>query len=90
MQGNGSFYGLILVVGQGTMDFSGGGNGEIQGGIFVAKTRDASGNLLSSLGSPSIDWNGGGGNGVTYNSAIINQNFTNMGFLKLAYKEIAQ
>ena len=90
MQGNGSFYGLILVVGQGTMDFNGGGNGEIQGGIFVAKTRDASGNLLSSLGSPSIDWNGGGGNGVTYNSALINQNFTNMGFLKLAYKEIAQ
>jgi hypothetical protein len=56
MQGNGSFYGLILVVGQGTMDFSGGGNGEIQGGIFVAKTRDVSGNLLSSLGSPRIDW----------------------------------
>jgi Tfp pilus assembly protein PilX len=90
MQGNGSFYGLILVVGEGTMDFNGGGNGEIQGGIFVAKTRDDSGNLLSNLGSPSIDWNGGGGNGVTYNSAIINQNFTNMGFLKLAYKEMTQ
>ena len=90
MQGNGSFYGLILVVGQGTMDFSGGGNGEIQGGIFVAKTRDVSGNLLANLGSPSVDWNGGGGNGVTDNSAIINQNFTNRGFLKLAYREMSQ
>jgi hypothetical protein len=56
MQGNRSFLGLILVVAQGTIDFSSGGNGETQGGIFVAKTRDVSGNLLSSLGSPRIDW----------------------------------
>jgi len=88
MQGNGAFYGLILVVGQGTMTFSGGGNGSINGGIIVAKTRDAGGSVLGSLGNPSLSWNGGGGNGVRYNSTLVNQMFTNMGFLKLAYKEI--
>jgi Tfp pilus assembly protein PilX len=90
MQGSGSFYGLILVVGQGTMDFSGGGNGEIQGGIFLAKTRDTSNNILSTLGSPAIDWNGGGGNGVFYNSFHINKMFKNMAFIKLAFKELSQ
>jgi Tfp pilus assembly protein PilX len=90
MQGNGSFTGLILIVGQGTMSFNGGGNGQITGGIFVAKTRDSGGNVLSTLGSPSINWNGGGGNGIQYNSAMINQNFANAGYLKLAYKEISQ
>jgi len=90
MQGNGSFYGLILVVGQGTMDFSGGGNGQIQGGLFLAKTRDTSNNILSTLGSPSIDWNGGGGNGVFYNSFHVNNMFRNMAFIKLAFKELSQ
>ena len=88
MQGNGSFNGLILIIGQGTMDFNGGGNGQINGGIFLAKTRDVSGNILSDLGSPSVDWNGGGGNGIYYNSALVNQMFNGLGFLKLAYKEL--
>ncbi len=88
MQGNAAFNGLILIVGQGTMTFNGGGNGQINGGIFVAKTRDSSGNILSSLGSASINWNGGGGNGVRYNSGLVNQMFNAMGFLKLAFKEM--
>ena len=45
----------------------------------MAKPRDSSGNALSSLGSPSINWNGGsGGNGAYYNSNLVNQMFTNM------------
>jgi Tfp pilus assembly protein PilX len=88
MQGNGAFHGLILVVGQGSMSFNGGGNGSINGGIIVAKTRDAGGSVLGSLGNPNLSWNGGGGNGVRYSSSLVNQMFTNMGFLKLAYKEM--
>jgi hypothetical protein len=41
--------------------------------------------VLSTMGSPSIDWNGAG-NGVYYNSAIINQNFTNAGYFKMPTK----
>jgi len=55
-------------------------------GIIVAKTRDAGGSVLGSLGNPNLDWSGGGGNGVRYSSSLVNQIFTNMGFLKLAYK----
>jgi hypothetical protein len=90
MQGSGSFYGADSGCGQGTMDFSGGGSGEIQGGLFLAKTRETSNNILSTLGSPSLDWNGGGGNGVFYNSFHINKTFKNMAFIKLAFKELSQ
>jgi type IV pilus assembly PilX-like protein len=79
MGGNGSFSGLILVIGQGNMIFSGGGNGSITGSVFVAHTDAtsysascASGGsgycTLASLASPSMTWSGGGGNGIQYNS----------------------
>jgi hypothetical protein len=68
MDGNFSWKGTILVVGDGIFDFSGGGNGTIYGSMVVAKIWDgyATKNLLSSLGSPSMNWNGGGGNGIYY------------------------
>jgi len=72
MGGNFSWNGPILVIGQGIANFNGGGNGQITGMLFVAKTRDASGNLLDlhdplvPLGAPTIDWSGGGGNGIQY------------------------
>jgi hypothetical protein len=40
-----SWYGIVLVIGQGTITGSRSGSGEFDGAIFVAKTRDASGNL---------------------------------------------
>ena len=89
MLGSGSFDGLVLVVGQGVMTVTGTGSGRIDGGLFVAKTRDSSGNLLTNLGNPNIDWSNGGGQGIYYNSALINQMFVNMGYLKLAYKELS-
>src|SRR6202007_312795 len=39
--GNANFDGLILVVGQGAMSESGGGNGGFNGSVFLAKTRNA-------------------------------------------------
>jgi hypothetical protein len=54
------------VIGQGVWNSSGGGNGMVQGMAWVAKTKDASGNMLSTLGSPSLAWSGGGGNGIHY------------------------
>jgi hypothetical protein len=64
--GNYTFNGLILVVGQGSAVYNGGGNGIVNGSLYVAKTRDSSGALMSSLGAPTLDYSGGGGNGVQY------------------------
>jgi hypothetical protein len=70
--GNFSFNGLILVIGQGVVNMSGGGSGQFNGTLFVAKTRGAPspapGPELSTLGTPSFSWAGGGGNGIRYNS----------------------
>ena len=52
--GNYSFDGLIVVIGTGSASLSGGGNGHINGGVFIAKTRDSVGGpLRSTLGIPS-------------------------------------
>jgi hypothetical protein len=66
MSGNFSWNGVILVIGQGKLINSGGGNGQINGTVIVARTRDSSGNLMSTLGTPTVDWSGGGGNGIYY------------------------
>jgi hypothetical protein len=68
MGGNFLWHGVVLVVGDGIANFNGGGNAEIVGNVFVAKIWDSysTKNLLASLGSPSFDWNGGGGNGIQY------------------------
>ena len=73
--GNSGWKGIILVVGDGTTTFlgNGGGNGEFDGAIFAATTRDASGNQLPNFGSVNFDINGGGGNGMYYNSCWINR-----------------
>jgi hypothetical protein len=71
--------GLVLVIGQGNFISTKGGNGGIDGAVFIAKTRDASGNLLSppnltsSLGAASFsETNSGSAKGITYNSCWLN------------------
>lgn len=65
-KGNFTWNGIVLVVGQGDIEFSGGGNGTINGSVMVAKTKDSSGNELTNLGTPTLNWAGGGGNGIYY------------------------
>lgn len=69
--GNFTWNGVVFVIGTGVTNMNGGGNGLITGTVFVAKIAPASnylstGNLLPSLGSPTVNWNGGGGNGIQY------------------------
>src|SRR4029077_816373 len=80
--GNFTWYGYVFVVGDGIADFNGGGNGEIRGSVLIAKIWDgyATKNLLSSLGSPNVDWNGGGGNGIHYDHCWTSKLMQNIPF----------
>lgn len=67
--------GLVLVIGQGNFVSTKSGSGGIDGAVFVAKTRDASNNLLSTLGQASYSQTGSGGNlgkGIYYWSCLVN------------------
>lgn len=82
--------GVVLVIGQGNIQGSGGGNNSYNGAVFVANTRDTSGNLLSTLGAPVFNWSGGGGNGIFYNSCSINNASNNQTYRVLAFHEVPQ
>jgi hypothetical protein len=69
--GNLTWHGMIMVVGDGVYEVGGGGGGDIHGSVFVAKmypsaTEHTHADLLSDFGSPTFDWGGGGGNGISY------------------------
>ncbi len=72
--------GIVLVIGQGVLLWSdrGHGIGGINGAVLVANTRDASGNLLATLGPASFSGTGGSGRryssqgGIVYNSCWVN------------------
>jgi hypothetical protein len=84
--GNSSFDGLILVVGQGILVENGGGNGQFNGSVFLAVTNNAAGVPLATLGSPQIQWNGGGTNGIQYNSCWANIG-NNLHYMVVASRE---
>ena len=82
--------GIIMVVGQGTTTYNvnGGGNGQFDGAVFVATTRDANGNILPSYGTSDFNINGGGGSGIFYNSCWINQVQKPVTYVMLSAKQI--
>lgn len=90
--GNSGWNGIILVIGSGTTTFqgNGGGNGQFDGAIFVATTRDAAGNPLPTLGTVNFDISGGGGNGIYYNSCWVNKVQQPPTYKVLSFHEIAQ
>ena len=61
ISGDYGWNGLILVVGSGSVTMNGGGNGQINGAVWIANTTGGA------LGSPVAAWSGGGGNGIRYN-----------------------
>ena len=68
MNGNPSFEGLILVLGEGSINRKGGGNGNIYGSITVAKFDvDGTGGFLA----PSFTTNGGGNATIQYDSDAV-------------------
>ncbi|HET6889892.1 MAG TPA: hypothetical protein VFH31_02220 [Pyrinomonadaceae bacterium] len=72
MIGNTDFKGAILVLGEGKLIRSGGGNGEILGGIMIAAFNRTAGGFLA----PTFLTNGGGDSTVQYDSASVNAGLT--------------
>jgi hypothetical protein len=66
MSGNPNFTGLILVLGGGTIQRDGGGNGEIYGAISVARFNSTGGFL-----APIFNTNGGGTSTLQYDSLAV-------------------
>jgi hypothetical protein len=86
--GNVGWNGIVLVVGKGNLVGNGGGNNQYNGAVLVAKTVDAAGNPLSSLGAANFDFSGGGGNGIYYSSGCITQASTLSTYRILASHEL--
>ncbi|HYE24007.1 MAG TPA: hypothetical protein VEG32_02295 [Clostridia bacterium] len=78
ISGNYSWDGIILVVGEGHVVFSGGGSGQINGSIYVAKIKNDDGTLASDMLAPRIDYDGGGGNGVQYDHCLADNLLTGL------------
>lgn len=67
LQGNPNFTGAILVLGTGELIRNGGGNGDILGGITIAKFGRTSGDFEA----PTFHTNGGGNSNVQYDSSAL-------------------
>lgn len=89
-----SWQGVILVVGQGNFISTKSGVGEIDGAVFIAKTRDASGNELASLGATSFSQTGSGapssnlGKGIYFNSCLAQAAEGPITYKVISFKEI--
>ncbi|HET7106817.1 MAG TPA: pilus assembly PilX N-terminal domain-containing protein [Candidatus Acidoferrum sp.] len=88
--GDWGWRGVVLVIGQGNMQESGGGNNEFDGAVLVAQTLDGAGNPLATLGTPTLNWSGGGGNGIYYDSCWINNASAGVTYKVLSFREISQ
>jgi hypothetical protein len=77
LNGNPNFNGVILVLGEGTVDRNGGGNGNILGSIYVARfarSWPASENGQSHpFLAPTFNTNGGGNSDLRYDSNWVQQ-----------------
>ncbi len=84
--------GPVLVIGQGSMTVGGGGNNSFEGAVLLARTRDPAGNLLPGPqpGATLLDWSGGGGNGVHYDSCALANAQNNVRFIVLSFREVAE
>ena len=67
--GNTSFKGIIFVLGEGSVERSGGGSGVIAGGIVVAKFGRTSGDFES----PTFTTDGGGNSLLQYDSKAVGE-----------------
>jgi hypothetical protein len=83
--------GMILVIGTGNLTVNGGGGGQINGGLLVAKMQyDANHNLQLGLGTVDFTWNGGGTNFVQWDSCWASNplSVTNHFYKVISWREV--
>jgi hypothetical protein len=86
-----TWWGVVLVIGQGNFVSTKSGIGEIDGAMLIAKTRDAAGNLLASLGASSFSQTGSGtslGQGINYNSCLVRSAVGPITYKVVSFREI--
>jgi hypothetical protein len=84
--GNTDFEGLILVLGRGTINRSGGGTGLIRGSIIVANF-DPNGAPGTGFGTPSFSISGGGNSYANYDSEWVRRAMSLSGFQVIGVRE---
>jgi hypothetical protein len=89
LSGNFGWRGIILVIGQGSVTGNSVSGNEIDGTMIVAQTRDGSGNLLNSLGTPMVNWGSGRGS-FFYDSCWIGNAANGFPYKVLSFREIPQ
>jgi hypothetical protein len=89
LSGTFGWRGIILVIGEGKVNGTSVNGNEIDGTMIVAQTRDSSFNLLSSLGSATVNWTNGKG-GFFYDSCWINNAMSAFPYKVLSFREIPQ
>jgi hypothetical protein len=95
MVGGFSYNGLILVIGTGTVTKNGGGNGTLNGSLFVANMYTTLAHTtLVALGAnnppgpASVAWNGGGNSNINYDSCWINSVTQSFPYRIVAQREL--
>jgi hypothetical protein len=88
VKGTVQWNGLVLVVGQGNLQMD--GTNTFYGAVLVAKTKNTSGNKLTSIGSPTFGVSGGGNStgGVFYSSNCLGQNSQLTTFHSVSFREL--
>ena len=88
MSGNNKFDGVILAIGKGNVQASGGGNGYLNGAMFVANCFDAAGHWIAGVPNPPVwDFSGGGNWNLQYDSCWTNNLTNHMVYKILASRE---
>jgi hypothetical protein len=89
---NSSWNGIILVLGKGNFIVQNtiNNNGVINGAVLIATTVDSFGNPLSTLGSPVINYNAAGNQGIFYSSCWVNYVQAPGKYQMLSFHEIPQ
>jgi hypothetical protein len=86
LRGNFTWNGLILVIGQGTMRFSGSTTGWISGAVFLSRTKNVDGTLLGQLGTPTLDLSGNKLS-VDFSAAEIGRANQRFPYVAVSYRE---
>jgi Tfp pilus assembly protein PilX len=88
VKGNVQWNGLVLVVGNGNLQMD--GTNTFYGAVLIAKTKDSSGNLLTTPGAPTFNVNGGGNSsgGVFYSANCLGQNSQLTTFHSVSFREL--